>query len=87
MASGLVTEENPAVVTIHSLLENRSRLRILLVEDNRVNQAVAMRFLEEREHEVMVAGNGRVALEVFERQTPSSAQGLGNRIDGFRGLE
>jgi CheY-like chemotaxis protein len=71
MASGLVTEENPAVVTIHSLRENRSRLRILLVEDNRVNQAVAMRFLEEREHEAMVAGNGRAALEVFERQTPS----------------
>ena len=62
-------EKNPAVVTVHSLRESRTRLSILLVEDNRVNQAVATQFLENRGHTVKVAGNGRVALEVLETQS------------------
>jgi two-component system, sensor histidine kinase and response regulator len=44
-------------------------MRILLVEDNRVNQAVATQFLTKRGHEVVVAGNGRAALEALENQT------------------
>jgi two-component system, sensor histidine kinase and response regulator len=68
--SQAVTEDNPPVVTIHSLRESRGRLRILLVEDNRVNQLVATQFLEKRGHEVVVAGNGRAALEALEKQTP-----------------
>jgi CheY-like chemotaxis protein len=70
LGSQAVAEENPAVVTIHSLRESRARLRILLVEDNRVNQVVAIQFLEKRGHEVIVAGNGRLALEALEKQTP-----------------
>jgi signal transduction histidine kinase/CheY-like chemotaxis protein len=69
LVSQTVTEENPSVVTIHSLREGRGRLRILLVEDNRVNQAVAIRLLEKRGHEVVVAGNGRAALDALEKQT------------------
>ena len=65
-----ISEVNPSIVTIHSLRESRGRLRILLVEDNRVNQAVATRLLEKRGHEVTVAGNGREALEALEKQTP-----------------
>jgi two-component system sensor histidine kinase/response regulator len=65
-----VTEENPSIVTIHSLRETRGRLRILLVEDNRVNQAVATQFLVKRGHEVAVAGNGKEALEALKQQTP-----------------
>jgi two-component system sensor histidine kinase/response regulator len=37
-------------------------LRVLLVEDNRVNQMVATRLLEKRGHRVVLAGNGEEAL-------------------------
>ena len=70
LGSPAVTEESRPIVTIHSLRESRGRLIILLVEDNPVNQAVATQFLEKRGHQVFVAGNGRVALEVLEKQTP-----------------
>jgi signal transduction histidine kinase/DNA-binding response OmpR family regulator len=70
LVSHAVTQENPSVVTIHSLREGRGRLKILLVEDNRVNQVVAIRLLEKRGHQVAVAGNGKAALEALEKQTP-----------------
>ena len=40
--------------------------RILLVEDNSVNQLVARRLLERRGHTVVVANNGREALAILE---------------------
>jgi CheY-like chemotaxis protein len=39
-----------------------SRQRILLVEDNQVNQKLASRLLEKQGHNVVVTGNGREAL-------------------------
>ena len=44
------------------------RLRVLLAEDNVVNQKVAVRLLERGGHTVVCAGDGREALEAFSRQ-------------------
>ena len=45
----------------------RSHFRILLVEDNVVNQKVGVRILEKAGYRCDVAGNGREALEAFSR--------------------
>jgi len=58
-----------ALVTRHTLREGRNRLRILLVEDNAVNQLVALRLLEKYGHTVRVAANGKRALEELEKET------------------
>jgi signal transduction histidine kinase/CheY-like chemotaxis protein/HPt (histidine-containing phosphotransfer) domain-containing protein len=44
------------------------RLHILLAEDNATNQMLAVTLLEKQCHTVVVAGNGRKALEALERQ-------------------
>jgi CheY-like chemotaxis protein len=59
------THRHP-LVTRHSLREARRTDRILIVEDNAVNQLVAMRLLEKRGHTVVVATNGREALALLE---------------------
>jgi PAS domain S-box-containing protein len=45
----------------------RQPLRILLAEDNPVNQEVAVHLIERRGHSVIVAENGRQAIEALER--------------------
>lgn len=40
--------------------------RVLLAEDNKINQLVTRRMLEKRGFDVEVAANGRVALEMYE---------------------
>jgi signal transduction histidine kinase/DNA-binding response OmpR family regulator len=58
-------ETNAALITRHSLAENRSRLRVLLAEDNKVNQTLASRILEKRGHTVVVAETGKAVLEIL----------------------
>ena len=53
------------LVTRHSILEARQKLRVLLAEDNPVNQKLAMRVLEKWGHSVTLAENGREALEAL----------------------
>jgi two-component system sensor histidine kinase/response regulator len=67
--------DRPALVTRHSLREGRHTARILLVEDNTVNQLVARRLLEKRGHTVVVANNGREALAILD-EAASDAFGV-----------
>jgi len=53
-------------VTDHFSSESPRKLRILLAEDNTVNQVVATRLLEKRGHSVVIAGNGRQALAALD---------------------
>jgi signal transduction histidine kinase/CheY-like chemotaxis protein len=56
-----------ALVTRHSLREGQRGLRILVAEDNPVNQLVALRMLEKRGHTVTVAGDGEQALAAIAK--------------------
>jgi PAS domain S-box-containing protein len=58
-----------ALVTRHSVREDRRRLRILLAEDNAVNRRVAVGLLEKRGYEVITATNGVEVLAYLERGT------------------
>ncbi len=62
-------QEPPASarVTSSPVRADGRALRILLAEDNATNQRLAVRLLEKRGHKVVVAGNGREALEVLEK--------------------
>ena len=53
-------KQRPATETV------KVELSILLAEDNKVNQKVAVRVLERMGCSVQVAGNGRIAIEMYE---------------------
>jgi CheY-like chemotaxis protein len=56
------------LITRPSLQEEQASLRILLAEDNPVNQTLAMRLLEKHGHHVVLARHGREAIERIERE-------------------
>ena len=53
------------LVTRHSLRETRKSLRVLVVEDNPVNQHLAVRLVEKQGHSVAAVASGREALEAL----------------------
>jgi two-component system sensor histidine kinase/response regulator len=61
-------QHDDRLVTRYSLHEDRRHLRILLAEDNEVNQLLTVRLLEKRGHTVVVAETGKAALSALEKQ-------------------
>jgi len=56
------------LITRHLLRELKQRLRVLLVEDNPVNQALAVALLKQHGHQVHVANHGGEALAALENE-------------------
>jgi CheY-like chemotaxis protein len=61
--------EPRALVTRHTIREQRHPLTFLVAEDNAVNQKLIARLLEKRGHYVVMAQNGREALKMLEKHT------------------
>ena len=66
--AGSAQDGSPEIVTRHTIAESRRSLRVLLAEDNPVNQQVAVAMLVKRGHEVHVAGNGREAVDAVRER-------------------
>ncbi|MCI4626806.1 MAG: response regulator [Candidatus Magnetoovum sp. WYHC-5] len=56
-----------AIITRHTVRELRKGQKVLLVEDNIVNQKLAVRLLEKRGYSVFIATNGKEAIAALEK--------------------
>ena len=64
----LTTSPTPAIMTRHSVAEDKGRrIRILLAEDNIINQKVALRHLEKIGYRADAVANGKEVLSALER--------------------
>jgi CheY-like chemotaxis protein len=62
-----LTQDSPTLITQHTLAEvhNQNQPRILVVEDNLINQKLIVRLLEKLGYHADVAGNGEEALKAL----------------------
>jgi CheY-like chemotaxis protein len=76
------------LATRHSLREARlsSSRRILLAEDNPINQKLAARMLEKRGHTVVIAADGHEALAALDKE-PFDLVFMDVQMPGMDGLE
>ncbi len=61
------SQRQPTPISAASPSTNGLRLRILLAEDNQINQQVAIRLLNKLGHEVQVVENGQLALDALQK--------------------
>ena len=61
-------EENTAAPELEIQPRGCRPMRVLLAEDGRVNQLVAIRLLEERGHSVVLAEDGQLAVDIHGRE-------------------
>jgi CheY-like chemotaxis protein len=57
------------VIAVDVPAVDHRHFKVLLAEDNLVNQKVAVRFLEKRGHTVVLAESGNTALDAWRKQT------------------
>ncbi len=62
------TKTRPFLLTRHSIRESKRSLKILLAEDNLINQKLAVSLIQKMGHEVSVVQNGKLALEAIETE-------------------
>src|SRR5262249_25247008 len=63
------------------------RLRILLADDNEVNQRISMALLERQGHQVHVVGNGHDALAALASEPPFDVVLMDVQMPGMDGLQ
>ena len=61
--------DGPLPRSIEPVAESQRPLKVLLAEDNHVNQRLAIRLLDKRGHSVRVVDNGRSALEAAAKES------------------
>lgn len=57
------------LITRHSIRESQKHLKILLVEDNKINQILARKLLEKWGHSVEVSANGKEAVAMVDKES------------------
>jgi PAS domain S-box-containing protein len=68
LGSASLNKEERPLVTGQYLRENRRHLRILLAEDNLINQKVAVRLLEKNGHKITAADDGKKVLGAWKKE-------------------